>query len=48
MVYLSLESDAEVWVQGGFEGEHQTHAKFQSTIQSDPTVLHHFLEPLTH
>ena len=33
----------QVWVQGGYEAEYLTEAKYQQAVQQDPTISHAFL-----
>ncbi|CAK9066951.1 Uncharacterized protein (Fragment) [Durusdinium trenchii] len=34
----------QVWIQAGYEAEYGTHAKFGSSLEQNPTLLHAFLE----
>ena len=33
----------QVWIQAGYEAEYGTHAKFGSSLEQNPTLLHAFL-----
>ena len=41
-------SASQVWVQGGYEAEYVSEAKYQAAVQHDPTINHGFLSLRSH
>ncbi|CAE7556732.1 unnamed protein product [Symbiodinium necroappetens] len=41
-------TDQTVWVQGGYEAEYVSEAKYQAAVQHDPTINHGFLSLRSH